>query len=235
MKIKKICFSYGENKIINNISLEIEAGQIGVLVGDSGCGKTTLLNLIAGLLMPCSGEIYETENLVYQPQEIRLLPYLTALENAMLRCKLRGDITPYKIALAKKLYADFGLSGDSINYFPSQLSGGMKQRIAIIQSLLVSFSVLLMDEPLSAVDRGTSLFIMDYIVKRVKDMNAKALIVTHDLEQAVSLGDYIFLMNTKGELMKLNLNNNNDFPSKRRSSPSYMSNFFNLINALNNL
>lgn len=235
MKANKLCFSYGLKKIIKDISLEIESSKIGILVGDSGCGKTTLLNLISGILSPHSGSLEGVPDIVYQSQEIRLLPYLTAIENLILKCRLRENMSSDKKKLATYLYNHFGLPENSLNQFPSELSGGMRQRIAIIQSLLVDSPVLLMDEPLSAVDRATSVIIMDYIAHHVRTNNVSALIVTHDLEQAVSLGDYIFLMNARGELDKLILSHNTTLPSRRRDAPEYTSNFLKLVAALNQL
>ena len=181
-------------KIINGLGLQVADKEIISLLGSSGCGKSTLLNLLAGLLVPQAGKISVTGECVYQTQTVTLLPYQTALENALFACELRGLVTVALKQKALQLFALFNLGEATKKKFPNELSGGMRQRIAIIQTLLVEAGLYLLDEPFNAIDRATVLTISDYMWKKVKDQNASAMMVTHDLEQIILLSDRVVLM-----------------------------------------
>lgn len=199
LSIHNINFGYEEKvSIFSNFSYGIKAGEIVSIIGNSGCGKTTLLNLIAGLLTPDNGIISTTNN-SYLTQKVSLFSYRTAFENALFACELRNDLTFSKIKEAAKLFQQFNLSDSSKTKFPQELSGGMQQRVALIQALLVDAELYLLDEPFNAIDRTTSLSIQDFVWDRFKQKRLSLIIVTHDIEDAILLGNRVLILSAVKE------------------------------------
>jgi NitT/TauT family transport system ATP-binding protein len=182
---------------LRGISLEIPAGQFVSLVGKSGCGKSTLLNILAGLLTPSSGQISVRgsglpglPNRGYITQDSRLLPWRTALQNVALPLELHGVRKKERLDRARRLLERVGL-GDATHQRPDQLSGGMRQRVAIAQALVYEPAVLLMDEPFGALDVWTRESLHDLLLDVQAELGTTAILVTHDVGEAISLSDRI--------------------------------------------
>lgn len=188
IEIKNISFSFGNNKIISDLSLEIKEGKTYCIMGKSGVGKTTLLKLIAGLLKSDNGEILGTEQLKksFIFQENRLLPWLSVYENMKY---VTGDESKITEALN-----DTSLLSEK-NKMPDELSGGMARRAAIARATAVNGDIFFIDEPLYGLDVKTSQGILELIKNTVK--NKTALIITHSPEEAFFLADKIIFINDK--------------------------------------
>lgn len=187
--------------LIQGFNLALAAGEIVSILGESGCGKTTLLNLIAGLLKPESGTISsksntEKENTIgYIFQNDALLPWRTIEENLFLAYELKRLKDKAEAREKQIHYLNlFHLPQEILLKYPSQLSGGMRQRVSIIQSLLFDPCILLLDEPFSALDFYTKLKLEEEFHDLVKRENRCALLVTHDIEEAIALSDRVILL-----------------------------------------
>lgn len=190
---------------LHDVNLCIAEGELICLLGPSGCGKTTLLRLIGGLEKADSGEIYDRGELVTGPskergfifQQYSLFPWLNVLDNVMFGLNLSGDKSKEEnLAAAERYLERVGLAEFKYNY-PHELSGGMKQRVAIIRSLLNHTPVLLMDEPFSAVDMLNRHNLQEQLIEVWKRFNSTIVFVTHDVDEAVYLADKIVVMDKK--------------------------------------
>ena len=170
---------------IDNISLAIKKDSIVAIVGPSGCGKSTLLNIIGGLEDKTSGNInFNSERIGYMFQTDCLFPWLTILDNCLIGLKINNNLTEERKEYVIKLLNDYGL-GDFINSYPSGLSGGMRQRVALIRTLATNPDLLLLDEPFSALDFETRLLIADDVYKIIKKEKKTTIIITHDIEEPI--------------------------------------------------
>ncbi|MBL7884942.1 MAG: ATP-binding cassette domain-containing protein, partial [Bacteroidia bacterium] len=176
--------------------------QIASIVGNSGCGKSTLLNLLSGLLLANSGTINVHSTFSYLTQITTLLPYRNSFENSLLACELRNTLNTHKEEQASFLFQLFNLSINTKSKFPNELSGGMKQRVGLIQTLLVDAGLFLLDEPFNAIDRNTSLVIQNFIWNKLKNEKSSAIIVTHDLDQSILMSDKILIMSSGTNIYK---------------------------------
>jgi len=199
LEITNLSFAYegATGWSLQNLSLNIERGEIVCILGASGCGKTTLLNLIAGLLKPAAGAISASKRIGYIFQTDALFPWRTVEANL----NLARDLGYAQSDVAEYLKA-FHLSTDVLSKYPSQLSGGMRQRVSIIQSLMFNPELLLLDEPFSALDFYTKLRLETEFHNLVKQQEKAAILVTHDIEEAIALGDRVIVMNKSGEFSK---------------------------------
>lgn len=196
--LENVSFAYQDEEIFRSLNFTVEAGQWTCLIGPSGCGKSSLLRLISGTLREgFSGKIrfsdVNSHNWLtaWMAQKDLLLPWLTVLENVCLGARLRGEISSEKRKKAISLVEDAGL-GAYLNSLPSELSGGMRQRVALMRTLMEDRSVILMDEPFSALDALTRLKLQDLAADMVK--GATVLMVTHDPLEALRLGHSIYVM-----------------------------------------
>ncbi len=188
---------------LNGIDLRVEEGEFICLVGPSGCGKTTLLSLIAGLERPTAGQILidgrevsgPTRQVGYMLQQDYLFNWRTIEDNVLLGLDIQGIRTPEYVDYAMHLLDEMGLS-DFRRAYPPQLSGGMRQRVALVRTLASKPDILLLDEPFSALDYQTKLKLEDLIVETLRHRcNQKtAILVTHDLSEAVAMGDRVFIL-----------------------------------------
>lgn len=187
-------------RAIDDVSFTVGHGEFVCVVGSSGCGKTTLLKLMAGLLSPSSGQVRVDEQpddgrpataLVFQ--ENGLLPWMTVIENVALGLRLRGCAHRERRQRAAVQLAQVGLASYAESY-PHQLSAGMRQRVNIARALLVDPHVLLMDEPFAALDALTKLALQEELVKLWAARRWSVLFVTHDIDEAVRLGDRVLVM-----------------------------------------
>ena len=210
--------------VLENINLKIDEGEFVCLLGPSGCGKTTLLRLIAGLDSPDSGEIHDNDGLVNGPskdrgfifQQYSLFPWLDVLDNVMFGLNLSGKSKEENLESAERYLERVGLADFKHNY-PHELSGGMKQRVAIIRSLLNHTPILLMDEPFSAVDMQTRHILQEQLVGVHKRFKNTVVFVTHDVDEAVYLADRVVILGkNKGEIKNI-INIDLDTPRQRDS------------------
>ena len=235
--IEEISFLYNrENVVIADLSLMINNNEIISIIGNSGCGKSTLLNLISGLLKPQSGTITVKGSIAYLTQAVTLLPYKTAFENCLLAVELRKSLTTKKVEQANELFSLFNLDNSAKNKFPNELSGGMKQRIGLIQTMLIDTDFYLLDEPFNAIDRNTTLNIQHLLWQKCKTQNLSAVIVTHDLNQIILTSDKVVVMK-KNEEGLLEICFCKDFtilpPIERQNSKYYNEYALQIINSLN--
>ena len=221
--ISNINFSFINNPIFSDYSCAFNENEITTIIGNSGCGKSTLLNLISGLLVPSSGRIDINTSFSFLTQHGTLLPYKNAYENTLLACELRNIKTEQKEKDADELFDLFKLGEDSKSKFPQALSGGMQQRVGLIQTLLVDANMYLLDEPLKEIDRATGLIIQGYIWNKFKKNNISAIIVTHDIEHAVLVSDKILFLsaNTPAEEFIFDKNFCSLSPEERLKSEYY--------------
>ena len=210
LKVKNITKSFDNEEIIRDISLELHEGEIVSLLGVSGGGKTTLFNIIAGLSVPDEGEVFlEGENITGKPGQISymlqkdlLLPYRTIVDNVALPLVIRGMDKNKAREKASGYFAEFGLEGTESKY-PSQLSGGMRQRAALLRTYLFSEKVALLDEPFSALDMLTKGTIHEWYLEVMEKIKLSTLFVTHDIDEAILLSDCIYLLTGKpGQITK---------------------------------
>ena len=187
---------------LKNVNLHVDDGELICLLGPSGCGKTTLLRMIGGLEEADEGEIYDGGELVTGPskdrgfifQQYSLFPWLNVLDNVMFGLNLSGEHSKEEnLAAAERYLERVGLADFKYSY-PHELSGGMKQRVAIIRSLLNHTPVLLMDEPFSAVDMLNRHSLQEQLIGVWKRFETTILFVTHDVDEAVYLADKIVIM-----------------------------------------
>lgn len=196
---------------LDNISLNIEENTITSIVGPSGCGKSTLLNIIGNLETKTKGEISFQENknkIGYMFQNDCLFPWLTILENCLLGLKIQKQLTKENIEYVKELLNNYGLK-DFINSYPNNLSGGMKQRVALIRTLATKPDILLLDEPFSALDYQSRLTVSDDVYKIIKQEKKTTIIITHDISEAISMSDKIIVLTRRPakikKIFKINL------------------------------
>jgi NitT/TauT family transport system ATP-binding protein len=195
--------------VIGDLSLTLESGQIVSIVGPSGCGKTTLLNTLCGLLTPDSGRISwygqaitgQPQNVGYMLQKDLLLPWRTALGNVMLGLEIRGVAANEAEDRSRAMLDQLGLHGFA-DHYPSTLSGGMRQRVALARTLVNEPAVLLLDEPFASLDFQNKLLIESDTAKLVREGGRSLLLITHDIEEAVSLADRVIVLSKRPTRVK---------------------------------
>ena len=188
---------------IDNISLDVKKGEFLVIVGPSGCGKSTLLNIIGGIDYRSSGDIkfYDDIKIGYMLQTDCLFPWLTILDNALLGLRIKKLLTKENIDYVKDLLKTYGLS-EFMNSYPSSLSGGMKQRVALIRTLALRPDVLLLDEPFSALDYQTRLMVADDVYQIIKREKKTVIMITHDIGEACSIADRVVVLSNRPSVVK---------------------------------
>jgi NitT/TauT family transport system ATP-binding protein len=187
--------------VIADLSLTLKRGEIVSIVGPSGCGKTTLLNTLCGLLVPDSGHIRwhgrevlgQPQNVGYMLQKDLLLPWRTALGNAMIGLEIRGVAAGEAKERSRVILDQLGLQGFA-DHYPSTLSGGMRQRVALARTLVNDPDVLLLDEPFAALDFQSKLLIENDMLALVRRGARSLMLITHDIEEAVSLADRVIVL-----------------------------------------
>ncbi len=192
-----------EIEAISDISFSVSEGEFISIVGPSGCGKSTILSILSNLLTPSSGIIQFQFpcRIAYMFQEDSLLPFRTILDNCLLGLEIQGILTDENKQYVIDLLTTYGL-GDFLYKYPSTLSGGMKQRCALIRTLALRPDILLLDEATSALDYQTSLAISNDIYQIIKKEGKTAIMVTHDISQAISMSDRIIVLTKRPALIK---------------------------------
>uniref|UniRef100_UPI004056AD2E ABC transporter ATP-binding protein n=1 Tax=Agathobacter sp. TaxID=2021311 RepID=UPI004056AD2E len=210
LQVDSVSKSFEGEQIIHQISLELQEGELVSLLGVSGGGKTTLFNVIAGLKEPDEGKVYlegkditgKPGNVSYMLQKDLLLPYRTIVDNVALPLIIRGMNKKEAREKASAYFDEFGLEGTQKKY-PAQLSGGMKQRAALLRTYLFSEKVALLDEPFSALDMLTKGAVHEWYLNVMEKIKLSTLFITHDIDEAILLSDRIYLLTGKpGTLTK---------------------------------
>ena len=208
------------HEALRDIDLDIKPGEFVVLLGPSGCGKSTLLYLVAGLERETAGEIWSFHERVEQPspnrslifQETSLFPWLTVWQNVAFGLSIRGTALDERREIAHEALARVGLS-EAMHKRPDELSGGMRQRVAVARALAMRPKVLLMDEPFAALDVQTRQKMQDFLLDVWRDSGASVLFVTHHIDEAVALSDRVVVFTSRpGRIKKIVTN---DLPRPR--------------------
>lgn len=221
----------GETPAVSHLSFSVEPGEFISIVGPSGCGKSTILSMLAGQLSPSEGHIDVNGNTGYMLQKDYLLHWRTIRSNALLGLEIQKKLTPENLAYVDELLVQYGL-GDFMEHKPSQLSGGMRQRVALIRTLAVRPDILLLDEPFSALDYQTRLSVSDEIGTIIRKEEKTAILVTHDISEAISLSDRVIVLTKRPASLKkvfpIHLTVENYTPMKAREAPEFKE-YFNAI------
>lgn len=222
----------GETKALQDITFSIEEGEFVAIVGPSGCGKSTLLSMIAGLIKPEGGTIElsgspleeSKKNIGYMLQKDQLFEWRTIYHNVILGLEIQHMLTARTKARANELLDVYGLDKFK-NAKPSELSGGMRQRAALIRTLVLEPDILLLDEPFSALDYQTRLTVGDDIGQIIKNEKKTALLVTHDLSEAISLADRVIVLTkrpaTIRQTVPVKFDLEEDTAMHRRNAPEF--------------
>ena len=243
LEVKDINYAYhnmdGETKALEHISFSMKEGDFLAIVGPSGCGKSTLLHLIAGLLEPEKGLILlngkylrgSATNIGYMLQKDELLEWRTVYHNVLLGLEIQHSMTARAKEKARELLDIYGLDQFASSR-PSELSGGMRQRAALVRTLVLEPDLLLLDEPFSALDYQTRLNVGDDIGQIIRKEKKSAILVTHDLAEAISLADRVIVLTARPatilQTIPITFHEPDLTPLKRRGAPEFKS-YFNLI------
>ena len=234
LELKDVSLTYqtpkAEITAIKNLSFYCNKGDFMSIIGPSGCGKTTVLSLIAGLISPTSGEISlsgektakKRENLGYMLQKDELFAWRNIERNIYLPLEIKGIKNKSAKENAITLLKKYGLY-DFKNNYPDELSGGMRQRVALIRTLASNPELLLLDEPFSALDSQTRLSVCDDVYKIIKSERKTAILVTHDISEAISMSDIIIVLSARPAQEKSVFipKIDGDSPIRKRESPDF--------------
>ena len=243
LSLSHISYTYhtpeGETSALTDISFSVEKGEFLAIVGPSGCGKSTLLHLIAGLLSPASGTVFMKEQprsdssfeIGYMLQKDHLLEHRSIFKNITLGLEIQKKDSPENRERILSMMKQYGLL-DFRDVRPSQLSGGMRQRAALIRTLALSPELLLLDEPFSALDYQTRLKVSDDIGCILKKNKITAILVTHDLSEAISMADRVLILTKRPATVKrivpISFAATPSSPEEARNMPEFVD-YFNLI------
>lgn len=217
----------GETNAIEHMSFSVEKGQFVAIIGPSGCGKTTILSLTAGLLKPSSGEIIrENAEFGYMLQRDALFPWRTVEANIFLPLEVKKRNTPDMRENALLLAEKYGLK-DFLKKKPAELSGGMRQRVALIRTLAAQPDILLLDEPFSALDYQTRLKVCDDVQSIIKSEQKTAILVTHDMSEAIALSDKVIVLSARPATVVAEhiIDFGGNCPKTRRECPKFAETF----------
>ena len=226
---KTFYIKQSETIAVKNLSFEVNKGEFVAILGPSGCGKTTILSLVCGLIKPTSGKVLLADGakVGYMLQRDHLFEWRTIWSNITLGLEISHDKSKMNIDFCERLLETYGLKEFRDSY-PQQLSGGMRQRVALIRTLATNPDILLLDEPFSALDFQTRLDVCDDVYGIIKKEQKTALLVTHDISEAISMADRIVVLTKRpATLLKEHLTHLNDIPTPllRRESPSFAKQF----------
>ena len=205
LKINNLSKSFftldGEVEVLKDINFELKEGEKIALVGPSGCGKSTILNLISGLLSPSKGKIELNSDVGYMFQKDNLLEWRTIYKNITIGLEIKGKIGKEQKEDIDNLLKKYGLYEFKNNY-PSELSGGMRQRVALIRTLVLKPKILLLDEPFSALDSQTKITVNEDVYNIVTKENKSVILVTHDISEAIAFCDKIIILTNRPSSIK---------------------------------
>ncbi|MBE5921981.1 MAG: ABC transporter ATP-binding protein [Lachnospiraceae bacterium] len=229
ISMKNVTYSYhslkGETPALKDVTFDVYEKEFICLVGPSGCGKSTLLSLLAGLIEAESGElISEIKDVGYMLQRDYLLPWRTIYDNVALGLEIQHKKTTENRERLREMLKTYNLA-DFANKRPSELSGGMRQRAALIRTLALEPDLLLLDEPFSALDYQTRLEVCDDVAEIIRKEGKTAILVTHDLSEAISMGDRVFVLSKRpATILKeipIRFETENLTPFHRRQAPEF--------------
>ena len=243
LKILNISLNYhsikGETQALNNVNFEVNEGDFISILGPSGCGKSTLLNIMSGLLKPSNGQVlYRGEDIKnnldkigYMFQKDHLFEWNTVWENVIIGLKIKKQLNAESQERANELLDAYGLLRFK-NHYPSELSGGMRQRVALIRTLALKPEILFLDEPFSALDYQSRLLVCDDVYKIIKTEKKTAIMVTHDIAEAISVSQKVIVLTQRPSNVKVEIpidfENNDLTPFQKRRSPQF-SGYFNRL------
>ncbi len=244
LSLKNITLTYfsdnGETLALSDITFDVFKGELISIVGPSGCGKTTVLSIISGLLKPTSGEIefYNKDSQFltgYMFQKDHLFEWRTILNNVYLGLEIQKKKTPENIEYVNGLLKKYGL-WEFRNKYPNQLSGGMRQRVALIRTLALKPEILLLDEAFSALDYQTRLSVCDDVSKILHSENITSILVTHDISEAISMSDRIVVLSPRPAKVKTihKVDFGDKLPLEKREDPRFNSYFDTIWKELQN-
>lgn len=223
----------GEMEVLKNISFTLHEGEILSLLGPSGSGKSTILNILTNLLEPTSGDVSIKGTIGYMFQKDHLLEWRSIMDNITLGLEIMHKKNDKKsMERIERLLKTYGL-WDFRNMYPKELSGGMRQRVALIRTLSVDPSILLLDEPFSALDYQTRLMVNDDVYKVIKNENKSVILVTHDISEAIAMGDKVAVLSKRPSTIKNTYDIDLDLgssktPFKSRKVPAFQT-YFDLL------
>lgn len=248
LQVKDVSYTYhtkaGETPALSHISFSVFPGEFVAIVGPSGCGKSTFLDMLCGLLKPASGELLlngkpleqSATNIGYMLQKDHLFEWRTIYSNMLLGLEIQKRITPKSKERVENLLENYGLDKFK-NSRPSQLSGGMRQRAALIRTLALEPDLLLLDEPFSALDYQTRLSVSDDIGTIIRQEGKTALLVTHDISEAVSMADRVLVFSKRPasvqKIIPVNFQTENRTPMACRNAPEFKTYFNEIWKELN--
>ncbi len=236
ISLQNISYSYhtlhGETHVLKDLSFDVKDGEFVAIVGPSGCGKSTLLSIIAGLIRPEAGTIAVNNpdgslhypKVGYMLQQDHLFEWRTIYKNAILGLEINNMLTPNHLAYVDKLFQEYDLENFR-DKRPSELSGGMKQRAALIRTMALDPQLLLLDEPFSALDYQTRLSVSADICTRIRRSGKTVILITHDLSEAISLADRVIVLSKRPASVKkelsIKLTLADDSPLAARNAPEF--------------
>ncbi|MHC1682617.1 MAG: ABC transporter ATP-binding protein [Clostridiaceae bacterium] len=247
LKIQNLSVKYhtleGETDAIKDLDFDVKDGEFVSIVGPSGCGKSTLLSVISGLLKPSKGKVLLDDKEIRYPcgktcnkigymlQRDHLFEWRSIIENITLGLEIQKKLNQESLERVDVMLNKYGLYSFK-NYYPNQLSGGMRQRVALIRTLAIDPDILLLDEPFSAIDYQTRLAVSDEIYRIIKEERKTSIMVTHDIAESISLSDRVVVLTKRPATLKkiydINLSLENRTPLKSREAPEFR-HFFNSI------
>lgn len=247
LKIENLSVKYHtlevETVAIKGLTFDIRDGEFTSIVGPSGCGKSTLLSVISGLLKPSEGKVLLDDKEIsytrgttckrigYMLQKDHLFEWRSIIENITLGLEIQKKLNKESLERIDEMLSKYGLYSFK-NYYPNQLSGGMRQRVALIRTLAINPDILLLDEPFSAIDYQTRLAVSDEIYRIIKEEGKTSIMVTHDIAESISLSDRVIVLTQRPAAVKniydINLSVESRTPLKSREAPEFRD-FFNAI------
>lgn len=243
LEVSRVSYAYhtlaGETPALSDITFSVDESEFFAIVGPSGCGKSTLLSLLSGLLKPEQGSIHFNDsptsahqtNIGYMLQKDHLFEWRTVYRNVILGLEIQNRKTPENLEHVEQMLRDYGLSAFK-NSRPSELSGGMRQRAALIRTLALDPGLLLLDEPFSALDYQTRLNVCDDVYQIIRKEKKTAILVTHDLSEAISMADRILILSRRPAVVRkivpVQFQDPKLTPMQRRQAPEFK-NYFNMI------
>ena len=209
LTVKNLRKSFGDNLVLEDVSLNLMENEFVSLIGASGSGKSTIFNIISGLMLPDKGQVIingqdytgRTGRVSYMYQKDLLLPWLKVIDNVSLPLVIRGEDKKKAREKAAGYFETFGLDGFEDKY-PFQLSGGMTQRAALLRTYLFSSDIMLLDEPFAALDAITRSYMHYWLLRTLKKLNSSVLFITHDIDEAILLSDRIYILSDRPAKIK---------------------------------
>ena len=248
LKVSDVSYSYhtlsGETPALSNITFSVPEGEFLAIVGPSGCGKSTLLSMIASLMEPESGTIsihgapasMSRQRIGYMLQKDHLFEWRTSYKNVILGLEIQNRMTEKNLEHVEQLLRDYGLD-QFRNARPSELSGGMRQRAALIRTLALNPDLLLLDEPFSALDYQTRLQVCDDVYRIIRKEKKTIILVTHDLSEAISMADRVLILSrrpaTVQEIVSIHFTDSGLLPMERRQASEFKQYFNEIWKELN--